>query len=160
MWTQGVPDILDDAGALLDPSVTLHEQSKESQAQKQTGPKAAFLINEMFLHGRDALDNRFETKICLRPSPKKSLTVGRFGLTFRQQETLRRTGPTFILQYQLLGQGRIRVEVARDRSVRWSTMKGFALVNTLGPGGGARVAINKRKFHGRRGERSCKKPPM
>ena len=89
---QSLPDVLDDANTLLDPSVALDGQSWEFQARKQTGPKAAFLINEMFLHGRDALNNRFETKLCLRSSPKKSLLVRRFGLTFRQQEILRRTG--------------------------------------------------------------------
>ena len=120
VWTQSTSDVLDDANTLLDPSVALDEQSSEFQARKQTGPEAAFLINEMFLHGRDALDNRFETKICLRSSPKKSLLVRRFGLTFRQQEILRQAGTTFVFQGQLLGQGRIRVEVAGERSVRWS----------------------------------------
>ena len=146
MWTQSIPDVLDDASTLLDPSVALDEQSQEFQARKQTGLEAAFLINAMFLHGRDALDNRFETKNCLRPSPKKSLLVRRFGLTFRQQEILRRTRPTFVFQGQLLGQGRIRVEEAWERPVGWSKMKGIALMNTFGPGGGARVAINGRKF--------------
>ena len=36
-------------------------------------------------------------------------------------------------------------------------MKRFALFDTLGLGGGARVAINRRKLHGGRGERTCKK---
>ena len=156
VWAQSTSDVLDDANTLLDPFVALDEQGQEFQARKQTGPKAAFLINEVFLHGRDALDNRFETKISLRSSPKKSLLVRRFGLT---QEILRRTGPTFVFQGQLLGQGRIRVEVARERPVGWSKMKGIALVDTLGRGGGSRVTINKRKFHGRRGERPCVRPP-
>ena len=81
-----VPEISDDPSTLLDPFVALDEQGLEFLARKQTRPKAAFLINEVFLHGRDALHNRFETKICLRSSPKKSLLVRRFGLTFRQQE--------------------------------------------------------------------------
>ena len=117
MWTQSIPDVLDDASTLLDPSVALNEQSQEFQTRKKTGPETAFLINEMFVSRRDALDNRFETKNCLRPSPKKSLLVRRFGLTFRQQEILRRTRPTFVFQGQLLGQGRIRVEEAWERPV-------------------------------------------
>ena len=146
MWVESTSDVLDDANTLLDPFVALDEQGQEFQARKETGPKAAFLINEMFVSRRDALDNRFETKVCLRSSPKKSLLVRRFGLTFRQQEILRRTGPTFVFQGQLLGQGRIRVEVAWERPVGWSKMKGIALMNTFGPGGGARVAISGRKF--------------
>ena len=38
--------------------------------------------------------------------------------------------------------------------------EGFAQINTLGPGGETSVAINGRKLHGRRGERTCKKPPL
>ena len=75
MWAQSIPDVLDDAGTLLDPSVALDEQSQKFQPRKQTGPKTAFLINEVLLSRRDALDNGFETKSCLRPSPKKTFMV-------------------------------------------------------------------------------------
>ena len=88
MWAQGVPDFPDDASTLLHPSVALNEQSQEFQPRKKTGPETAFLVGEMFLSRRNALDNRFETKRGLGSSSKKPFTVRCFSFTFRQQEIL------------------------------------------------------------------------
>ena len=55
VWARGVPEICDDPSALFDPSVSLNDQSQEFQSRKQTGPEAAFLIDEMFLSRRNAL---------------------------------------------------------------------------------------------------------
>ena len=62
VWAQGVPEISDDPSALFDPSVSLNEQGQEFQSRKQTGPETAFLIDEVLLSRRDALDNWFEAK--------------------------------------------------------------------------------------------------
>ena len=75
MWAQSIPDVLDDASTLLDPSVALDEQSQKFQPRKQTGPKTAFLINEVLLSKRDALDNGFETKVVSDPLPRKLLRL-------------------------------------------------------------------------------------
>ena len=151
-WAHGAPEICDNFSTLSDPSVSFNEQGHEFQSRNQTGPEAAFLINEMFLHGRDALDNWFEAKGGLRCSPQELSTVSCFGSTFRQQEILRRTRPTFVIQSQLLGQGGIRVKVARKWSVRWPKMEGLTQLHTVGPGGESRVAIKTQKFQRGRGD--------
>ena len=92
------------------------------------------MINERFLHGRDALDNRFDDEN-LSQTLSQEISYGwTFSvLHFDNKKLSDAQDHRFVLQCQLLGQGKIKVEVVRDRSVRWSKMVGFALINTLGP---------------------------